>query len=137
MKEITYSNSSLYLNKYKPFLFLVKGGELYLFSGIAISGVLSVKDRKNFQSKKTIYTLSINNGVVVVEGLQDVNTNCIIDSLKKTFQKEIVKWNDLATALNVSGYNIREFFCKHWPITAGKIDDNDDVTSKPVSRVNE
>jgi hypothetical protein len=118
--QITYRNS-FQSHKQKPFLLLVGNGKLHLFSGRAIPGIVSVKERKYWNSGTTVFILETNNNVRAFTGAQ-LQNGCVFDSLCESIGKRLYTWTDYASELNVTIDEVIEFFKKNWPYTAQKVD---------------
>jgi hypothetical protein len=130
--EIVYRNT-LHSSKQKPFLLFVINGKLHLFSGRAIPGIVSVKDRNSFESGATVYTLQVSNDIRVITSTKS-NDDCICDGLSETLGFRLSTWTDYADALNVEVDEISTFINRHWPISAEKINLNTKAINKLLSR---
>jgi hypothetical protein len=123
--EIVYRNT-LHSSKQKPFLLFVINGKLHLFSGRAIPGIVSVKERQSFESGATVYTLQLNDSVRVITAAK-LNDGCVYNGLNEVLGSKSCTWKDYAVALDVSVHEVMTFIRATWPVTASKIDTNTKV----------
>lgn len=130
--EVVYRNT-LHSNKQKPFLLFVVNGKLHLFSGRAIPGIVSVKDRNSFESGATVYTLQLNDNTRVITAAKS-NDGCVCNGLNEALGSKPCTWKDYAVALNVSVYEVMTFVRTTWPVTASKIDTNTKVLESIIPR---
>jgi hypothetical protein len=115
--EVVYRNSSQ-SRKHKPFLIFSAKGKLHLFTGRAIGGVVSVKDRNCWDTGVIVYTLEVNPNARVISGNEFLDNRCIALGLEESFGKKLLTWNDCSKAFETSVEEVSSFIGAHWPTTA-------------------
>lgn len=95
-----------------------------MFSGRAIPGVVSVKDRQYWDSGVATYTLQTHDSVRAFSGTQR-DPDCICSGLVESLNKLFLTLKDYSTSFGVSEEEVMRFMKTHWPRSAEKIEAND------------
>jgi hypothetical protein len=118
--EMVY-RSKLPSKNNKPFLVFSVEGKLHLFTGRAIGGIVSVKERHSWNMEVAAYTLEVAKGVKVISGNELLKDKCVANALSELCGDNLPTWEDCAKVFEVTVDEVKTFISTHWPFTAENI----------------
>lgn len=114
----------------KPWLLLIKGETIYVFTGENIPGVVAIVGNsycKNGRWSENTFRLSIAEGVRTISGRAGWETGTFLEGLAAVTHQPTNRWVDVSNALGVSMSKTREWLLDNYPKAASKLDAIEDA----------